>query len=179
MLLEAALPITKMISKVGVTRRIDDVQYLLLKKDIMPGDVFVTSKRFELSSIFIPGEFSHVALYLGEDILIEAVAKGVAYTSLPYFCFSKDRIAVMRPLFITGQDRVKIESKKYIGIPYDFYFEKTVEAFYCSELVYTILKHFNGFEQFTLRKTLGVETVTPDDFFRAKKYFSLVTDTGA
>jgi len=68
---------------------------------------------------------------------------------------------------------------KKFGHSYDFGFiiEDRVtpaRSFYCSELVYTVLKNTHDDFPFVLRKVWGAKTVVPDDFYNARRHFDVV-----
>jgi len=66
-----------------------------------------------------------------------------------------------------------------LGAEYDLFFNKNNQAFYCSELVWLAYEAACGDVPFTLRKTLGLDTVIPDDIGLANKHFRTIADTRA
>jgi len=52
--------------------------------------------------------------------------------------------------------------------------QSDIEKFYCSELVYFAYDKAVQHSPFKLRTTLGRETVTPQDFYNAKKKFKQI-----
>ena len=181
MILKILYPFNKLMGKVGIHRKFSDVQYKELLSKIKPGDIILSRKRFELSNLFIQGLYKHAVFFTGENIIIESTGNGVSKSSLPRFLFDKDSIALLRPLY---EHPIEIEysialAEKFaeIKIEYDYFFEDTDKAFYCSELVWTILRlNSPKFQKFTKRKTMGVNTVIPMDFYYAQKYFDLITE---
>jgi hypothetical protein len=97
---------------------------------------------------------------------------------------TKDNICILRPIFAPFNNKDVLRTacniaSECFGIKYDFLFEQTEDAFYCSELIAFILNETcimrtADVSQFTKRETLGVLTVTPQDYFDAKSKFSLI-----
>jgi len=174
--LKASLPLTKALGKVGVHRRIKDNEYYAIDRDLYAGCVLLSRKRYELSNLFIPGKYTHAAIFNGHKI-VEAVGEGIREVSLAYFCYDKDYIAIMEPNDISNTEikDMCVDMQNYIGLKYDYYFDSKNKSYYCSELVYQLLtKNVASFREFEMRESLGVKTVTPDDFYKAKKYFNLI-----
>lgn len=174
MILRLLYPLTLLLGKIGVHRRIQDEQFDLIKNLVMPGDILLSRKKFELSNLFIPGKYKHASLLIMSDIIIEATGDGVKFKSLASFLFDKDHICLLRLKNLNTDELacMKMVGQKIHNKPYDYYFENSEKAFYCSELIYYLLKSScQFFQTFTLRKSLGVDTVIPNDFYLATKYF--------
>ena len=174
--LEYSMPITKALGKVGVKRKITDIDYIEIKDNAFASCVFLSRKRYELSNCFIPGFYTHAAICDG-NYIYEAVGDGVRKVTLPYFCFDKDYIAMLqvKNTYITEISNVLNDLDSLLGKPYDYYFTPGNESFYCSELVaYVLKKNIKSMKEFTWRETLGVATVEPMDFYKASKYFDVI-----
>lgn len=187
-LLTICLPFSRLIGKLRLAPRerlitFDD--YNELEKLIQPGDVLLSRMRGECSNLFIPGFWTHAALYCGEHMLVEAIGKGTIETGLLHFTLTKDYVAVVRPKFPPfdterGQAvQVAINiARSAVGSEYDYYFEPSFKAFYCSELVANCLNMLGTFKGewlvFTEKTTLGMLTVTPQDFYNATKKFDRI-----
>jgi len=146
---------------------------------IRSGDVIVAYSRGELTNPFIDGDFKHAAMYVGEGNIIQAIGKGVELEGFEDFCASKDRIAILRPLFCdTSTAKIAAKAaKSQIDKPYDYYFEIGEQSFYCAELIewaYKFATH--GASTFVRKDILGVNTVLPSDFYNAKSKFQLVIE---
>jgi len=155
-------------------KRIRPEDYIEMKKLLKAGDVISTKTRGEFSNIFVPGFFGHVAIYDGEGFVIEATTRGVVRTHLAWFLFGKDYATVVRPNFMTDDQKwLAVDyCKRQIGKPYDYSFNTSnIDSFYCSELIYSAYKFVLGDSPFKLKKTLGQETVAPSDFYNASKLF--------
>lgn len=177
LILKLAYPFTLLMGKVGVHRLIKDFEYNLIIGESRPGDLLLSRKRFELSNLFIPGKYTHSAMVLPGELIVEATGEGVAIKSMASFAFDKDFIAILRPIQFEEIEMLGILNKcdSIIGAPYDYLFELSEKAFYCSELVFNLYKTgCKFFDTFTLRKSLGVDTVVPDDYYKARKYFNII-----
>lgn len=164
----------------GSHKLITSADYRSVKEHLRPGMVFLSYTRGEFSNLFIPGDWSHVAIVLNSTTVIEATTHGVIETDLIDFMMKKDYVVLLDPIFATPEQMVKaVETaleQKGSGYNYKMQYSRVnVKAFYCSELVLYSYQVACGNEMpFTLKKILGVETVIPGDFVEATKKFSLV-----
>ncbi len=111
-------------------------------------------------------EFSHMGMVIrqGEELFVLEAYGQVQLTRLQHFqkrTASKSRIKVMRLKNYNSQSELSLiaQAKKFIGHPYDAMFLwdnyiKGKEAFYCSELIYKLLKSFYHFEDLTTKPML-------------------------
>ena len=146
------------------------------------GDIIVTRKLGEPTNPFIPGFYTHSMLYLGNSTVIEATGLGVHKTDILDALMTKDYFAVIRPKFCTLTECKLIAnyaSKLHnLNIAYDYGFEPDNGAFYCSELIYFCYEHILEHRfPFEMRQTLGVYTVTPQDYYNATKKFEIIFES--
>lgn len=98
---------------------------------VQPGDILLRGYRNYLDGVFIPGEYSHTGVYIGNGLVTHAVAEGVCSVNL--FDFLRcDRVMVLSP--VGGVDKALERLEKWKGARYDFDFTGGNEAFYCHEL---------------------------------------------
>lgn len=171
-ILNFLLPVSKLISKIHSPfsrKKISSKHIDSIKTILHPGSVLITVSYGELANIFIPGDFSHAAIYAPvEGYVVEAKTTGVVNTNLLDFMISKDRVVVLHPVF-TDDDGMKLASlvcASMIGLPYDFYFDPDNKAFYCSELIEF---GYRKFDTWTKRESMGTMTVLPSDFINSAK----------
>lgn len=107
----------------------DDIRKVI--DTIEPGDIICHNYNDYLVSKLIPGDYSHGAVYIGNNKLIEAVAEGVIESDIIDFCRC-DSVKIFRP--ISGQDKAIYRVKKWIGKDYDFKFKSLNDSYYCWEL---------------------------------------------
>lgn len=98
-----------------------------------PGDVLLRGYKMYADGKFIPGDYSHGAVYIGDNTVIHAVAKGVSKINIISFCMC-DRICILRPR--AGVRNAIAKAKKFAkdNVPYDFAFKRNASALYCFEL---------------------------------------------
>ena len=181
MILDMAYPILKKVGKVHMPysrKLITGDDYYRLKERMISGHILVSFTRGELTNVLIPGGWSHIAMYVGKDRVIEAVGKGVVETSLVDFVMTKDYVACVSPTFCTPWKMIEAAelAETQIGKPYDYGFDWQIgnqEAFYCAEFPYwcyskVVPKAEMGFR---LKEVMGGLTIVPDDYMLAKKYF--------
>ena len=180
-ILGALMPITKAIGKVHAPfshKRVTGPDVFSVQKKMIPGTILLSYTRGELTNLFIPGTFTHAAIALDERWIVEAVGDGVRQNDIISFMTSKDRVVA---LYLKGppsnvMERAAGLASISIGAPYDYLFESGNRAFYCSELVQWCYQR-SGMTNFTRRSRLGVDTIVPDDFYKASDKWELVWDS--
>lgn len=108
---------------------------------LQPGDFILTIDKKKLTTILIPGEWTHAAQCISKDGIWEiSEMTHHDYTKSCFFdlCKEADRLIIMRcvnydPAYI---DKVIEKCKSLSEAKYDVEFGLGVEALYCSELVY-------------------------------------------
>jgi hypothetical protein len=138
---------------------------------LQDGDLIFSHTDWELSNIFIPGPYKHVAVYI-QGAVYEATAKGVRKVQLEEWILKKDHVGIARvkmPLMQMKSGIIFLDQQLGDPYNYDFLDTQTSKAWFCSMYAYKFLcTAIPGFEQiFTLRKTFGEQTVSPDDFWQA------------
>lgn len=118
---------------------------LKIMEIIQPGDILLRGYRHYLDGKFIGifgisthnteigGDWSHGAIYVGDNTVIHAVAEGVSSINLLDFC-KCDRIAIFRP---KKHKKLAIAiAKRFLKdkVPYDFGFNFGASSLYCFEL---------------------------------------------
>ncbi|MCX6283077.1 MAG: YiiX/YebB-like N1pC/P60 family cysteine hydrolase, partial [Bacteroidetes bacterium] len=109
----------------------------LFRDHLEPGMVILTHKKYEFSTVFIPGYWTHSALVVSPDLIVEATGKGVRMNTMESFFSTIDDFIVLRPGFCC-QDTMKKaveQARMLIGYPFSFDFRNTNEMFYCSGLI--------------------------------------------
>jgi len=100
---------------------------------LKPGDIVQRKYKRYLDGFFIPGEFSHTGVYIGDGIVIHAVAEGIVEEDIIDFLRCDDfRILTVTRAY--DRKRAVKRCKKWLGTPYDFDFTSNNEAIYCHEL---------------------------------------------
>lgn len=117
------------------------VKYHKLYNVLQPGDVILTVDKKKLTTLLIPGEFSHAAMCVSLDGAWEVSEMTHSdYTKSCFFdiCKESDRVVVMRCKEITDKQLVSAidKCKSLEHAKYDSEFSLGVAALYCSELVY-------------------------------------------
>lgn len=143
------------------------IQYENLKGYLKPGDILVSVDRSKLSTLLIPGEWSHAAIWTGTHVM-EALPGGVEKNLLYDFCRTADDIGVVSYKDQAYAQVMATEAEKYLGLEYDAKFSMGPEQVYCSELVFLAdkerrlklnLQDFHG---------IGMDYICPDDVWNAQ-----------
>jgi uncharacterized protein YycO len=151
--------------------------YRSILERISNGDILLSYTEGELSNVFIPGQWSHTAMFLDSEWIpgvIEATSEGVIHTDIIDFCLSKDKICLLRPTFLSESEKSECLKRgvRQLGKPYDYAMRSDTKAFYCSELIWYCINN----DKFTMRKRLGQLTVVPDDFYKARTKFEVICE---
>jgi hypothetical protein len=123
---------------------------------LVPGDVLLRVYNHYIGSIFVPGYWSHAAIYVGDNSVIHMLGHGICKEDILTF-MRCDGIAILRctkPELI-GPAIAKAEEYLSKGTDYDYGFIRGDTNLYCSELIYQI---FNQPEEVKFDKY-----ILPDD----------------
>ena len=136
------LPVTKFINRInwrfGRPYCCTHTQIDLVKNHLQPGMVILTHKKYEFSTMFIPGYWTHSALVVSLGSIVEATGKGVCMNTMESFFSSIDDFIVLRPRFCCKDSMRKAgeHASTLVGSPFSFDFRNSSnEMFYCSGLI--------------------------------------------
>jgi len=100
---------------------------------IKPGDIVLRGYRHYADGYFIPGKYSHSGIYVGDNMVVHAVAEGVCKIDILDFLMC-DICCVLRPKSPEAREHAVEKVISYIGTEYDFDFSKGDDSLYCHEL---------------------------------------------
>ena len=184
-------PIDEAVARVIVphTRKVTAANTASLKSMLAPGMAICSRIDWSLSNGIIPGHFKHSCMVVDGSTIIQATgATGVATMPIDQFLDDKDQVIVMEPLF-ADQSRRQTAVQWAVaqtGDPYcwDFGLQDNTDilgqtqyrSFYCSLLVWASYHvTMDGILPFNLRRTYGIDTVTPQDLVAATTKWRYVT----
>ena len=177
-------PLTAMLGHIHlpvVSHHITEADGKAILKVIQPGDVVLSRIWGAATNLFIPGEWKHAAMFVGPGLvtgtqnLVEAVEPTVHETHFLSWACAHDALLVLRPRFVTEQEAglAAHAARSLIGCKYDEFFtysikRETNRAFYCSEVIWWaydfVCTSAGRVSPFVPRATMGMDTITPDDF---------------
>lgn len=145
---------------------------------IQPGDILLRGYRHYLDGKFIGmfginikdsiigGDWSHGAIYVGDNTVIHAIAEGVSTVNIVDFCRC-DRIAIFRPKKYQKQ-AISI-AKKFLKdkVPYDFGFQYGASSLYCFELAALSYPKLD-IPKLSFKKFFGL--ISKEDVYLAKSF---------
>ena len=180
--LVAITPLSKLLGKLHLSpskRRCKATHARSIAARAQAGDILLSRMAGELSNIAIEGYWSHSAIFIGGEIptIVDATGDGVREVDLFDFVLSKDNVVLLRPNLPENTRQAAAQGAlQFVGRPYDYLFESSDEAFYCSELAWTALNNASIATEgkpfsFTKRQVWGEYTVLPQDFINATKHF--------
>lgn len=115
--------------------------YMRGYKYLKPGDIVVTNDKWKLTSLLVPGEWTHAALCVDIHKEFEiAEMTHTNYTKSTFFdlCKESTRVAILQ---CTDWDENYIKNTViptclgFENVLYDIKFENDIKALYCSEMV--------------------------------------------
>lgn len=132
---------SKMIAKIHApfsVKYVSGLDFDVISKCCLPGDILLSRTRGELGNLFIKGYWKHAAIVKDADTVVEAVTKGVVITHMFDFLRTKDSVALLRASIPEDvRKQIADEAISFVGCDYDFEFQKNDPEYYCSELVRT------------------------------------------
>lgn len=145
-----------------------------------PGDIILTIDRKKLTTVLIPGEFSHAGMVVSKDGVWETAEMTHNHydkTCLFDMAKSSDRIVIMRPTLPQSVINDAIEKcKSFEGADYDTSFSLGVEALYCSELIYESYENNSLGIDISDLLGMGKPYISPSGLYTAKN-LEVVLDT--
>ena len=124
-----------------------------------PGDIVLRKFINYLDGYFIPGEYSHTGLYVGNNIVIHAIAEGVSSIDIIDF-LRCDKFIILRAKDEEARKRAVERAKRWWikNREYDFDFKSNNGKLYCHELGVEAYKELKLEKKTT--KILGI-TLSP------------------
>lgn len=168
-LLKASVPIQKLMQRVHPPEPKTSITEIFdVHSNMKDGDILLSREAWHFTNMFIPGFWSHAAIY-GESMVIEAIAPKVQQVHFVDWAMRKHNWCVLRPIGTSSGPEAFDCAKGMLGALYDYSFTSNNKSFYCSELVFDCWKraYFQDTGKFTRRSTFGEFTVVPDDFYLA------------
>ena len=101
-----------------------------------PGDVLFRRYNHYLGTLFVPGKWPHVAIYIGNGKVIHMLFKGITEEDILTFTRT-DNMAIYRHDNKDMAIQAAVEAQKVLEThrKYDFEFEDDDDEWYCSELI--------------------------------------------
>lgn len=136
--------------------------------EVREGDILF--RRFDgyISSIFIPGFWTHVGLYLGNNRIAHAIGEGVVEEDILDFCRT-DHLALVRPSVDIDQT-IKAKKLAIANInnhtQYDYEFKSGNNKVYCTEFVNNC---YSGLYDSCFVEQYGNRVLIPDNMYYNRK----------
>ncbi len=153
-----------------------------IKNWLEPGMVILTHKKFECSSLFIPGYWTHTAMVVRQGQIIDATRKGVCISSFETFFSSVDDFVVLKPVFC-GRKTIRKACKMaslLVGLPFSFDFRNTGSVFYCSGLVCWVYSRLFVKEKkkaipLFFKNFIDDNIIRPMDFYKNREVWQIIS----
>jgi uncharacterized protein YycO len=153
-----------------------------MKMKIKPGMVVLTHKEYELTNLFIPGYWTHSAMIVSKDEIVEAAGQGVMKKKLDDFFQSIDDFLLLEPCFCdrSAMQKASKFANQVIGYSYNYFFMPRDRSFFCTELIFNAYAYASGKqipESYKLRKVwdfTGGESYLPKTLAELKQFWQVV-----
>lgn len=148
-------------------------QYHKLYSQLEVGDIIVTVDKKKLTSLLIPGEFSHAAMCVSKDGLWETSEMTHSdYTKTCFFdiCKESDRVVILGVKNASEEEKINAANKckSFEGAKYDASFSLGIEALYCSELCLVSWGNEKIRADLSDFANIGQPYVSPTDLYEAE-----------
>lgn len=119
------------------------------KRILQPGDIILIGELHRASHLIIGGPITHATIYLGNSLVVHAIADGVETDHLYDIFCEYDTMIILRSTdskLAPGNYKKKIKNVlnyalSQLGKPFDFEFETDKKKLYCSELIYNAFEN--------------------------------------
>ncbi len=158
------------------------IKYNALAEAMKPGDVILCTDDKKLTTLLVPGEFSHAAMCVSNDGVWETSEMNqynYDKTTLFDICKTSDRVVLLRPQLPDNVINEAIERcKSFENVNYDITFTLNVSTLYCSELVYMSYTGNSLEVNVTDEVGIGRPYVSPIGLYNANK-LKVILDSDA
>ena len=153
-----------------------------LRCALKPGMILLSHTNFEFTNIFIKGYWTHTAIIVSDEHVVEATSKGVEKKTIEQLIAKIDDYIILKPLFCNEYTMQKASNYvvEVVGYPYNFSFRQYTKSFYCSELIYwayarSIRLNGNNNKYYQIiTKFLDDSIITPHHFTETKNLWEVV-----
>jgi hypothetical protein len=117
--------------------RCSDLDLEHIRHVARPGMILLSRREFQISNFFIEGYWTHSAMIMPREKVIQATTKGVIIDELHEFFLKTDDFVILKPRFCGIQEMEKAcnHASEAVGTPYSFDFNNSDDTLYCSELI--------------------------------------------
>jgi len=139
---------------------------------IRPGDVLLRRYDHYIGSIFIPGFWSHAALYVGKGKVLHMLGDGITCEDILTF-MRTDHILILRNVSLFARKNAISEAWRLFEehVEYDYDFDnKSLRKLYCTEFVDVCYGN-------VVRAHSKNKYILPDDFLKVSQFKKIWSST--
>lgn len=147
--------------------------------------IVLSHKNYEFTNLFIKGYWTHAAVIVSNNEIVEALSSGVMQNNIRDFFSTSDDFIILEP--INMDEKSKEEAVKFIknkiGSPYNFSFIQSEDKFTCSDLVGRAYKITmpdqleEPAESFSFINYLTSDVFRPEQVLQQNGMWKVVVDT--
>jgi hypothetical protein len=108
-----------------------------IKQCLRGGMVILCYRKYTIANWILPGFWTHAALVVDPDHVVEATGDEVTKTIVDDFLSGYDQALILKPVLINKP--MVIRACKFaldaVGSPYNYSFQENDKAFYCSQFI--------------------------------------------
>jgi len=140
---------------------------------LRPGHIILTIDKKKLTTLLVPGEFSHAAFCVSKNKdweMSEMTHSHYTKSTFADVCFQSDRVVILecKNFDFTYSKKMIDKCKSFEDAKYDLQFQLGIEALSCAELIYE--SDFEKRLDVSLEDLAGLGTpyISPTGLYRAK-----------
>ena len=183
LILNLLTPFQKFIQQLGYIENnftVEDVDYMA--ELCQAGDILGSYESGRFTSMFIKGEYDHIAMVTDDMMVIEAVGDkfvngrnvgGVRKVRLKEWIWKKNHIFIMRHKTYGIGTKASKSYYTLVGMSYDYTFDRGNEKMYCSEIPYIC---YRTHDQYFLSNVPATKEILPIDYLACTS-LDLILDT--
>jgi hypothetical protein len=116
----------------------EKIDFSEFNSHLLPADVILSHRKFELTNFFIGGYYTHAGIVLSSENMVEVTSKGVQVLKITDFAKKSDDFVILRSTKKIDIENVVINTQKEVGKKYNYTFIPNTDTIICSELIFKV-----------------------------------------
>jgi hypothetical protein len=162
--------------------RCAEMDFDSIRSMVTPGMIILSRREFQVSNFFIEGHWTHTALIMPGEKIIEATSHGVIVSDLRELFLKTDDFVILKPRFCGMPEMVKAcgHASEIVGAPYSFDFLNSDSSYYCSQLILKVYARScawdwkNSKEPGEFKNLCAGKIVRPSDLYHNQNAWEII-----